>query len=70
MSHLNDLAIEATDCSDSWAVSGDRAAAERAMYAASALANHAARLASRLKDELEQADIRTVYDNDPHRSRS
>jgi hypothetical protein len=70
MSHLTDLADQVTHNDDAWAITRDRDAGERAMHAANTLANAAAATASRLKDELDRADIRAVYDNDPHRSRS
>lgn len=72
MSHLTDLAEQVTHQDDLWALSEhrNREAAERARDAALALSRSAARIAARLSDELDAVDIRTVYDNDPHRSKA
>lgn len=69
MSHLTDLAERVTTYDDRWALSEhrNREAGERARDDALALSTAAARIAARLRDELDAADIRTVYDNDPHR---
>jgi hypothetical protein len=70
MSHLKDLADTVETDDDVWSLSGhlNRQAGERAMLAADSLSRAAATIAARLKDELDAADIRAVYDNDPHRS--
>jgi hypothetical protein len=70
MSHLTDLAVQVQTDDDAWALHRDRETGERAMHTANTLALAAAAVASRLRDELDRADIRAVYDNDPHRSRS
>ncbi|MEV4417043.1 hypothetical protein [Catellatospora sp. NPDC049609] len=69
MSHLTDLARQVTDAEDAWATTRNREAGERARSAAAALARDAKRAAERLAaelDEHERAEIRAVYDNDPH----
>ena len=72
MSHLTDLAERVTRHDDLWALSEhrNREAGERARDDALALARSATAIATRLTDELDQADIRAVYDNDPHRSKA
>jgi hypothetical protein len=72
MSHLTDLAAQVTTDDDVWSLSGhlNRQAGERAMLAADSLSRAAAKVAARLKDELDAADIRAVYAADPHRSKA
>lgn len=67
MSHLTDLARAITDGEDDYARTGDRAACERARDAALSLVRQAQLVAARLSDELDRAEIRSVYDNDRNR---
>jgi len=61
MSHLNDLATRLAEAEDAFA-QGDIDAGHRALSLAATLERDARRTATRLRDEVDHAEIRKVYD--------